>query len=89
MKKGKQFNESLNRLAGVDGSKVRRNLEKGIFTPWELPSRFEKSFNKIKRELDLERTWPGNELRTRTRALKRPEISLLANSELPLPWEED
>ena len=87
--KRKQFNESLNRLAGVDGSKVRRNLEKGIFTPWELPSRFEKSFNKIKRELDLERTWPGNELRTRTRALKRPEISLLANPELPLPWEED
>jgi hypothetical protein len=87
--KRKQFNKSLDALAGIDGGLVLRNLEKGVFTPWELPARFEKAFNRTKRELKLERTWPGNELRKRTRALHRPKISLLANPELPLPWEED
>ena len=89
--KRKQFDESLDALAGVDGAKVRRNLDKvpPIFTPWELPPSYENSFNAIKREKKLERTWPRDELRKRYRALKNGKISLLANPELPRPWEED
>ena len=78
----------LGQIAGVDAS-IIRNIEKGVFTPWELPPSFQRDFTKAKREYDLERTWPRTALRTRYRQLKTAKISLLGNPYLPIPWEED
>ena len=80
--------QRLGQIAGVDAN-IIRNIERGIFTPWDLPPSYEKNFNQKKRELGLQRTWPRAEIRAQYLQLKRARINLLGNPYLPLPWEED
>jgi hypothetical protein len=88
----KRMEKVIGQLQGIDGKKFRRNIERGIFTPWKLPPRFKENYLGAKRELRLEREWPTKELNDRYRALLpkgREGVSLTASPELPLLWEED
>jgi hypothetical protein len=88
----KRMEKVIGQLQGIDGKKFRRNIERGIFTPWKLPPRFKENYLGAKRELRLEREWPTKELNDRYRTLLpkgREGVSLTASPELPLLWEED
>ncbi len=91
----KKIKEALSRLGNLPGvytsseteTNITNNLKKGIFTPWKMPNKYKKTFNDVKRESNLKRVWPQNELRRRERQLKG--ISLREHSSLPLAWTED
>lgn len=74
--------------AGVDGQRFSKNLAKGVFTPWEMPDSYKDNYLKIKREKNLDREWPKEELRTRYRYLKNQDISLMSSPRLEVPWED-
>ena len=79
----------LGEIAGINAAQISRNLKKGIFTPWTLPPYIQKNFNKAKKELDLERTWPGREINQGWRELKDGKVSLLGSPYLVFPSEAD
>ena len=91
----------LTELAGVDNLTIK-NIEKGIFTPWKLPTAIKKGFDANKIELqrkqrkaglpvtDIKRTWPTTELRIRHRELKNANLPLVGVSAFPgVPTQED
>ena len=39
------------------------NIEKGVFTPWEVPDSYEEAYEDKKDELNLDREWPKYELK--------------------------
>jgi len=91
----KIIKQELDRLGNLPGvwtnseteTNIINNLKKGIFTPWKIPNKYKKTFNDLKREKNLKRVWPKNELKNRYKQLKG--ISLREYSSLPLAWEED
>ena len=91
----KKIKEALSRLGNLPGvytnseteTNITNNLKKGIFTPWKMPNKYKKTFNEIKRDKNLKRVWPQNELKTRYKLLKG--ISLREHSSLPLAWQGD
>ena len=100
----KEYKKQMKRLtiiSGVDNLTIK-NIEKGIFTPWKLPTAIKKGFDKQKRALqqkqrkaglpatDIKRTWPTNELRVRYRELLRARHPLVGVSAFPgIPGQED
>jgi len=58
------------------------NIEKGVFTPWEVPDSYEEAYEDKKDELDLDREWPKRELKRKYRFFKYNDVSLTANQEL-------
>ena len=99
----KEYKKQMKRLtiiSGVDNLTIK-NIEKGIFTPWKLPTAIKKGFDKQKRALqqkqrkaglpatDIKRTWPTNELRVRYRELLRARHPLVGVSAFPGAPEED
>ena len=58
------------------------NIEKGVFTPWELPDSYKEAYEDKKDELDLDRKWPKYELKRKYRFFKYNDVSLTANQEL-------
>ena len=91
----KKIKEALSRLGNLPGvytnseteTNITNNLKKGIFTPWKMSNKYKKTFNEIKRDKNLKRVWPQNELKTRYKLLKG--ISLREHSSLPLAWQGD
>ena len=72
----------LTEIAGVDKNILAR-LRNGQFTPWRIPDSIIRQFYEAKREHDLEREWPLDELETLHNRLVDYPVSLTANRELP------
>jgi hypothetical protein len=78
------YDEWLDRFVTrtLAGSDFKKNMEKGVFTPWEVPDSYEKAYEDKKDELDLDRKWPKRELKRKYRFFKYNDVSLTANQEL-------
>ena len=73
--------DSLTQRAGIP-IEIVKNLEDGIFTPYELPDSVIDGFMRNKKEKNLDRTWPREAIATNTKFLFRNPVSLTANFEL-------
>ena len=94
------YTEQMKRFKGM-GKDFVENIEDGIFTPWKMPDFYKEKFEENTEEMIeaqikdgrdpnlITRYWPEEDLDFFYDILKESEISLLGNSELPFPWEED
>ena len=64
------------------GPNFKKNIEKGVFTPWRIPASYKMAYEKKKDELDLDREWPEYELDTKYDFFEYNDVSLTANQEL-------
>ena len=59
-----------------------KNIENGVFTPWETPNYVTRNFEAAQEEFELKREWPEERIEIKMDYMKDNFISLTANPRL-------